>query len=99
MYRPSLDRGGSLESLEDDSRIKLPPQHANYGGLPPVCCAPRRRKPLSIFLNPPSSYPHPNWGRGIGGRMLNVILTAERGFGAQFGGFLGILSNPSRNRL
>jgi len=31
--------------------------------------------------------------------MLNVILTAERGFGAQFGGFLGTLSTPSPHRL
>ena len=31
--------------------------------------------------------------------MLNVILTAERGFGTQFGGFLGTLSTPSPHRL
>src|SRR5947208_13437827 len=31
--------------------------------------------------------------------MLNVILTAERGFGAQFGGFLGTLSTPGPHRL
>src|SRR5438034_7340396 len=47
MHRPSLDRRRSLESLEGDSRVELPPEHANYVGLPLVCCAPRSEEHTS----------------------------------------------------